>query len=476
MSVHVSATLRCNMGCDYCYEEPGRQYDQAQIDSEYDIEAIMGRLKQFKQRYPGQTPGLHGGEPLLMRDEHIERILKWTHEEYDLEEQKKNTHIQTNGTLITDEHIEMFEKYRVNVGISCDGPGDLNGLRYARSEMDGEQRDITDSMTEKTLNSIERVADSDASMGIIVVLTKQNAGDDEKLENLLSWMDSLQERGVSGHFNPAIPYEDVQADESLTPTRLKEVYLRTWEWMKAEPYRNWGPMNDMQDNLIGNSLRNCVENKCDVFNAGAAKIATGDGNTTGCGKTWGTVGDGAAFLQGDSNGSEYNNTEERYEMLKQVPGPHTEGEEDHGGCKGCQFWNVCQGGCPSSGLDYDYRNRTRWCEAKYAVLDAIKHDMKAMMTGMRMITDAPWDAPIADLAASGQLDIKPFAGMHQSQVSRDATKPSVSGARHDENSVLSQSLQNADFDTKRDAYIEKYGEENVTADPETGSIHGDISH
>jgi uncharacterized protein len=43
-------------------------------------------------------------------------------EEYDLEETGRYSGIQTNGTLIKDAHIEMFEKYRVQVGISCDGP------------------------------------------------------------------------------------------------------------------------------------------------------------------------------------------------------------------------------------------------------------------------------------------------------------------------------------------------------------------
>jgi uncharacterized protein len=33
--------------------------------------------------------------------------------------------MQTNGTLITEEHIRMFRQYGVQVGISLDGPGEL---------------------------------------------------------------------------------------------------------------------------------------------------------------------------------------------------------------------------------------------------------------------------------------------------------------------------------------------------------------
>ncbi|MFC3957440.1 radical SAM protein [Halovivax cerinus] len=470
MTIHVSANSGCNLGCSYCYEEPDRQHSQADIDAEYDIEEIMARLRQFEAKYD-EVPGMHGGEPLLVRDEHLERIFSWIYETYDLEETGRHTHIQTNGTLLTEEHVEMFERYRVSVGISCDGPADLNDNRLARSEMDGELRDVTERMTERTLDAIDTLKESDVGVGVIVVLTKQNAGTDERLDRLLEWMDDLTRHDVGGHYNPAIPYEDVQEDESLSPERLKEVYLRTWEWMKAEPYRHWGPMGDYQDNLLGNKLSNCVNNTCDVFNAGAAKIATGDGATTGCGKTWAAAGDGNAFLQGDSTGNEYNDTEERYEMLKQVPGPHTDDEDDHGGCKGCRYWNVCQGGCPSAGIEYDYRNRTRWCAAKYALYERIEDDMRSMFPGLRLVTDAPWDAPLAEETSRRNVDIKPFAGLHFGQSSNG--KPTVRGGAHDESDVWSLAHDSLSFDEVVEQYRDRYDEEHLTIDRSRQSVHAD---
>lgn len=438
MTILVEPNTGCNLGCTYCYEEPDRQHSQAEIDSEYDIEKIMDRLEEFSEKY-AEVPTLFGGEPLLMRNEHIERILKWIYENYDLEETDRYIKIQTNGTLIDDEHIEMFEKYRVHVGISCDGPPGLNDLRLARAEMDGEMRDVTETMTERTLDAIDRLKETDASVGIITVLTEQNAGTDEKLEQLLDWMDDLTEHGVYGHFQPAIPIKGVQEDQSLSPERIKEVYLRSWEWFKAEPYHQWGPMTNYLNNLLGNHLSYCIEAKCDPFNPAGAKVIKGDGSTSGCGKTWSGVGDGSAFLQGDSTGNKYDNTEERYEMLKQVPGPHTEGEEDQGGCKGCRYWNLCTGGCPAAGIDHEYRNRTRDCKAKYALYEQIEKDVRSMFPGIRLITDAPWDAPLADLTVSQEVDIKPFAGMHHSQ----AEEPKVARGTHDEPSVEEIAYQEA---------------------------------
>lgn len=431
MSLHVSATTGCNLGCSYCYENPSRERKQQWVDRQYDIEKIMDQLREWKDKYPHERPGLHGGEPLLVRAEHLERIFAYMDENWDSDAQ----HIQTNGTLMTEEHIEIFEEYNVHVGISCDGPLELNRERKAAGERDADESGKpTDNATEKTLEAIEMCKEADVSFGIITVLHERNAGTDGRLERLLDWMDGICASGGGGHWNPAIPYEDINDDEdvSLDPSRLKEVYLRGWEWMKAETYRSWGPMNSYVDNLLGNQVKNCVNGKCDVANAGAAKIIKGNGESTGCGKTWGQYGDGGAFLQGPSTGNNYDDSEERYDALKQTPGWVTDDAPDMGGCKGCKFWNVCSGGCPSAGGDDNYRNRTVWCEAKYALYEAVERDLRALMPNIRLITDLPWDAEVNELASSRQLDFKPFAAVRPDSPGKSAA---MGGADHNEGAV-----------------------------------------
>lgn len=470
MTIHISIDTGCNLGCDYCYEEPDREQRGEHIRGKYDLDAIMSRLESWKDKH-AETPGLHGGEPLLIPIDDLRKIFSFINENWD-----GNPHIQTNGTLVTDEHIELFREHNVEVGVSCDGPDELNSLRQARGEMeDGSPTDITDKMTKETTTAIHDMADAGIPVGIITVLHEVNAGSDQRLARLHRWMDRLNRKGISGHFNPAIPYEGIQQDKSLHPKRLKEVYLQTWEWMKERPYRKWDPMSSYVDNLLGNGLTNCVNNKCDVHNAGAAKITRGDGETTGCGKTWGAVGDGVPFLQGDSTGNEYGEGEERYEMLKQVPGgPGTPQEEDQGGCKGCKYWNVCQGGCPSSALDEDYRNRTRWCEAKYALYERVEKDMRAIFPNIRLITDLPWNAEVSDYSSSWQLDIKPFGAMRPDVEGRSAAS---GGAQHPfgrPTDMLPEEAQpDRSWDEIKQEYIDKYPEEHLTFDEESGNIHAD---
>lgn len=471
MSLHVAPTTGCNLGCTYCYENPEREAQEDWVKQEYDVDKILARLEEWKEKYPNQVPGLHGGEPLLVRDEDLETIFEYIYNNWG-----EGGHIQTNATMMTDQHIEMFKKYGVQVGISCDGPGELNQHRVAH---EGGQ-DVTDRMGDKTHEAIKRCRDAGVTVGIITVLHEANAGDDEKLERLLDWMDELNQMGVQGHFNPAIPYEDVQTDISLDPSRLKEVYLRTWEWIKEQEYHYWNPFSDYRDNLIGAQVSNCVNGKCDVMNAGAARIIKGNGETTGCGKTWSGVGDGGAFLQGPSSDNEYDEDEERYDILKRTPGPHTEDAPDMGGCKGCKYWNVCTGGCPSAGMNDDHRNRTVWCEAKYALYEKIESDLRTMMPNITLITDFDWDDDLHDRAQHWNLDIKPFAAMRPDQPGRSSMTGSYEHQHgHPRDRVDGLENDKVEKRTERqniEDFAENHDHEVITVSDDGTNIHADSTH
>lgn len=469
MSEHVSATTGCNLGCTYCYENPDRERKQEWVDRQYDIDKIMEQLEEWKEKYPKTPPGLHGGEPLLVKKEHMEVVFEFANEHYD-----GGTHIQTNGTLMDEEHVEMFRKYNVAVGISCDGPEELNRLRKASGERDSDDHNSTDNMTKRTHEAIEMCVDAGVQTNLITVLSTQNAGTEEKYEVLLDWLDGMNQKGVYGHFNPAIPYEDIQNDVSLDPEVLKDRFLRLWEWQKEEPYRRWGPASTYIDNLLGAKLTDCVNNKCDVFNAGAARIAKGNGETTGCGKTWSAVGDGVPFLQGPSTDNEYDNTTERYEVLKQTPGAVTEDEPDMGGCKGCKYWNVCQGGCPSSGINDDYRNRTIWCEAKYALYEKMEEDLRALLPNIRLITDLPWNADISERMNKWQLDIKPFAAMRPDTEGRSSTRRGFSHEFGDvEDTVPEDLMPDRSWEEQKEYIKDKHDEDIIIINEEERKWHVD---
>lgn len=473
MTDHISPVLGCNLGCDYCYEEPSREMTKKKVQEEYDLEAVLDKIAQWKEVNPDEPPGLHGGEPLLLPKPHLRAIYEEIRDHWPAEE-FGSTHIQTNGTLIDEGHIEIFKEFDVNVGISCDGPADLNDLREARQG--GE--DVTRTMTEETHEAIDLCIENDIALGVITVVHEINAGTDERHDRLLEWMDYLNRNGVYGHYNPAIPYEDIQEDVSLSPERYGDVLIRTWEWMqeRGQTHRNWDPCRRFQNNLLGLGLTNCVQSRCDVFNTQAARVIDGQGEETGCGKGW-DEGDGVPFLQGASTDQEWEQNDARYQMLKQVPGtcPHDKtGEvpdEDLGGQKGCRYWNLTNAGCPGAGVDDDYRNRSIWHEANHRLYERIENDMRRMFPAIKLVTDFEWDTEYYEAVTSEGLDIRPF-----SNITHSPNDPAgVHTGRSDHTVWDALDEEAADFDTTVERYKQKYGEENVTVDREERSIHGDTT-
>jgi len=111
--------VHCNLACQYCYQNTQRA--AGNLRAQYD----MDRMKQALAE-EGREFSLFGGEALLVPEEDLEDLWSWGLQKFG------SNSVQTNGTLITPRHIELFRKYNVSVGISIDGPGELNDIRWGR--------------------------------------------------------------------------------------------------------------------------------------------------------------------------------------------------------------------------------------------------------------------------------------------------------------------------------------------------------
>src|SRR5271155_2298358 len=110
--------VRCNLKCNYCYEDSLR--GAGNFGGSFDIDAI----KEAVQREGGGPFLLFGGEPLLLPKETLRDLLEWGFQ------RNGANSLQTNGILVDDDHIELFKRFNVRVGISIDGPGSLNDARW----------------------------------------------------------------------------------------------------------------------------------------------------------------------------------------------------------------------------------------------------------------------------------------------------------------------------------------------------------
>src|SRR5437763_5831098 len=157
--------VACNIQCVYCYQHPQR--DAGSFVHSYDMAKMKASIEA-----EGGPFALFGGEPLLLPMKDLEDLWSWGHEKY------KENAVQSNGVLINDEHIRLFRKYNVKVGISVDGPGELNDLRWHGNLA------TTRESTAKTQAAIERMCKEGIPPSLIITLHRGNATA-EKLPVLL---------------------------------------------------------------------------------------------------------------------------------------------------------------------------------------------------------------------------------------------------------------------------------------------------
>lgn len=334
--------VRCNIGCVYCYQNPER--DAGNVLRSYDLATLLEAIKR-----EGHPFTLFGGEPLLMPVKDLEKL--WA---YGLQKFGSNG-IQTNGTLIRDDHVQLFHTYKVHVGISVDGPGELNDARWSGS------LEKTRNATAKTHAAIEQLCKEQIPPSLIVTLHRINATRD-KLPAMHAWMRHLEQIGVKSARLHLLEVETdaVRSECALSSEENVEAMLGFLKLEKQLTSLKFDMFEDMRNMLLGRDNKTtCVWNACDPYTTKAVQGIEGNGQRSNCGRT---NKEGIDFVKSDSEGFE------RYMALYQTP-------QEYGGCKDCRFFLMCKGQCPGTAIDGDWRNRTELCEVLKTLYRHLEEEM-----------------------------------------------------------------------------------------------------
>ena len=330
---------RCNIQCRYCYQEPRRE--AGLLAKSFDIEKIKEAVLA-----EGDSFSLFGGEPLLVRLTDLEELWSWGYQRFG-----RNT-IQTNGTLIRDDHIELFKRYNVSVGISIDGPGELNDVRWAG------RLEATRGMTAKTEIAIERLCREKIRTSIIITLHRGNAVG-ERLDRLVEWVRGLDALGLIAFRLHLLESENdgIRNEYGLTTEENVAALTKFYALEKTLKTTGLDIFNDMRRLLMGDDRQaTCIWKGCDPYTTRAVRGVEGNGQRSNCGRT---NKEGIEFVKSDTEGFE------RTLALYHTP-------QEVGGCQGCQYFLMCRGNCPGTAMDGDWRNRTEHCgvwKASFAVIE-----------------------------------------------------------------------------------------------------------
>lgn len=320
--------IACNLQCLYCYQH--LQRDAGNLTVEYNME----KMKAAVERAGGHFV-LFGGEPLLMSEKDLEEIWSWGLEKYG------QNGVQTNGSLINDAHIRLFKRYKVHVGISIDGPEDLNDVRWAGTVK------RTREATARTQAAIARLCQEDIPPSLIVTLHRGNATAD-KLPTMADWLRHLAALSVTSVQLHILEADNEQVTDTLALSN--EENLAAFLFLYAAE-ASFAPLHitlfdEMKRMLVGNdNCTTCVWNACDPYTTRAVLGVEGDGESSGCGRM---AKDGIGFEKCDHPGHE------RTLALYHTP-------QAYGGCANCRFFLACKGHCPGSAINGDWRNRSVHC-------------------------------------------------------------------------------------------------------------------
>ncbi|MEO0652473.1 MAG: radical SAM protein, partial [Planctomycetota bacterium] len=118
----------CNLNCAYCYvynHEDQSWKSRPKSIPDAVLDSFIRRATSYARRRRSKLSiTLHGGEPTLVGPARLDEIARRIRE--GLGDHLAGLSMQTNGTLIDDEFVEVFERRGINVGVSLDGPADVH--------------------------------------------------------------------------------------------------------------------------------------------------------------------------------------------------------------------------------------------------------------------------------------------------------------------------------------------------------------
>ena len=331
---YTPVDVACNLKCAYCYQTPMRDGGNASSPSNWN----KAREELSRQNYEFTV---FGGEPLLAPMEHLEEVFQFGYERFG------RNGIQTNGVLLTQGHIDLFRKYNVGVGVSCDGPGALSDLRGPRAT------------TDATLSAIEKLCSAYLFPSIIVTVHKLNTSITARAE-LFRWFSHLQRLGVQSINLHMLELECGMEHLALTERENTEAFKSLYTYARTSPI-DFQPFLDIHRLLTGFDANkaNCIWQACDPLTTPAVSGVSRDGTKRNCGRV---NKDGVNWVKSDTGGSE------RYLVLHQTP-------IEHGGCKDCDYFVFCKGNCPGTAIDGDWRNRSVHCKTWYSIFELTERDI-----------------------------------------------------------------------------------------------------
>jgi uncharacterized protein len=266
------ASSNCNLNCKYCfYRDVAENRDKKSygLMSEDTLEELVKRTFEYGEKFVGFA--FQGGEPTLVGLGFYKKLIE-LQRKYNVKKIKVNNSIQTNGILINKEWAKFLSENNFLVGLSLDGPADIQNLN--RIDLQGK------GSFSRVAKSIEIFNKYSVEYNILCTVTKSVAKHIEKIYRyytksgfkylqFIPCLDELGGKPGENHY-------------SLKPNDYKEFLKKLFDLWYRDFIEGKGVSIRMFDNivqmLLGYPPESCDMNGCCSVNI----VIEADGSVYPC--------------------------------------------------------------------------------------------------------------------------------------------------------------------------------------------------
>jgi len=334
----VKVTGNCNLYCRYCYF---RRRCPKVPTAPLNEDLAVSLIEQAVELSPKRVWFIwHGGEPLLRGLPFFERVVKCQQEQTRIKNTRFRNGIQTNGTLLSAEWLDLLEAGNFHIGISVDGPKEVhNKNRVYRSERGS---------FDEVMRAVELMQTRQIHFGALAVVTQDSL---DRAEEIYRFFVNSGLKGFD--FLPCVE-RNLETGNltsySVTTREFANFMIQVFDlWMQDDdPSIRIRYLINMMTGLLGGKPSSCK------FNGSCGSYITiqPDGSVYPC--------DNFAGIEEFRLGSlvetplrEILANERRQKFLTWVSATKTS-------CASCNYLPFCQGGCSwhsyNSGAESSGRN------------------------------------------------------------------------------------------------------------------------
>ena len=318
------ASAVCNLDCEYCFyldreadpysSLPGRRMTLETLERLVDTYLFYS--------YPNSVIAFQGGEPTLAGLPFFEKLVEYE-QRFGRPNQNVSNALQTNAVLLDKNWCDLFRQYNWLLGVSLDGPEEVNDLYRYNKQRRGTWK--------RVMQSVELLQTNKVEFNILCVLSTANV---EKPKELYRFYRSI---GVDNiQFIPLAEFDGLgnRLPYTITPEQYGRFMVEVFDvWWPERRKVRIRCFDNIAEAVAGQKPGTCTMHEtCDSY-----VVVEYNGDVYPC----------DFFVEGgwklgnvnDDSWGEIARRSKRYSFATKKTIAHPE-------CQVCEWQSLCHGGCP----------------------------------------------------------------------------------------------------------------------------------